>query len=248
MIFPAIDLHNGQSVRLYQGDYNQVTLINPSPVVQAKEIIKSGVKQLHLVDLDGAKTGKPENYDVISKIRENFNGFLELGGGIRDIEIAKAYLDLGIDRIIMGSAALENPELVKNLLKQYGGDRIVIGVDGTDGKVAVNGWLEQSSVTMENLISTMMDAGAKSFIVTDVARDGTMEGPNLDLLMSLTQALPEANLVASGGIRNLKDLHNLKALGITDVIIGKALFEGTITLNDIAEVESNASKKNNSLS
>lgn len=241
MIFPAIDLHNGQSVRLYQGDYDKVTLINKNPVAQAKDIINTGVNQLHLVDLDGAKTGRPENYTVISDIRKNFDGFLELGGGIRDEKIASMYLDLGIDRIIIGSAAIENPQFVKKLLKRYGGDRIVIGVDGANGKVAVNGWLEQSDVKMSDLIKTMMDDGAKSFIVTDVARDGTMQGPNLDLLMKLYQELPTANLVASGGIRDLKDLHNLKALGITDVIIGKALYEKTITLKDIAEVEKNAS-------
>lgn len=241
MIFPAIDLHEGQSVRLYQGDYNKVTLINKDPVAQAKDIISQGVKQLHLVDLDGAKTGRPENYTVISDIWKNFDGFLELGGGIRDEKIARMYLDLGIDRIIIGSAALESPDFVKNLLKKYGGDRIVIGVDGANGKVAVNGWLEQSNVKMSDLIKEMMDNDAKSFIVTDVARDGTMQGPNLDLLMKLSQELPKANLVASGGIRDLKDLHNLKALGIKDVIIGKALYEKTITLKDIAEVEAGAS-------
>lgn len=196
MIFPAIDLHEGQSVRLYQGDYNKVTLINKDPVAQAKDIISQGVKQLHLVDLDGAKTGRPENYTVISDIWKNFDGFLELGGGIRDEKIARMYLDLGIDRIIIGSAALESPDFVKNLLKKYGGDRIVIGVDGANGKVAVNGWLEQSNVKMSDLIKEMMDNDAKSFIVTDVARDGTMQGPNLDLLMKLSQELPKANLVA----------------------------------------------------
>ncbi len=241
MIFPAIDLHNGQSVRLYQGDYNQVTLIDNSPVNQAKNIFDQGVPQLHLVDLDGAKTGKPENYEAIKNIRQNFAGFLELGGGIRDEGTARMYLDLGIDRIIIGSAALKNPEMVKKLLAEYSGKRIVIGVDGENKKVSVNGWLEQSDVKMSDLISEMMGFGAVSFIVTDVARDGTMTGPNLDLLMELSQELPKANLVASGGIRNLKDLHNLKALGIDDVIIGKALYEKTITLKDIAEVESNAS-------
>ncbi len=241
MIFPAIDLNNGQSVRLYQGDYNKVTLINDDPGAQAKDIIAKGVNQLHLVDLDGAKTGRPENYTVISDIRKNFSGFLELGGGIRDDKIARMYLDLGIDRIIIGSAAIEEPDFVKELLKRYGGDRIVIGVDGENGKVSTNGWLDQSNVLMEDLIQSMMDAGAKSFIVTDVARDGTMKGPNLDLLMHLYQKLPDANLVASGGIRDVKDLHNLKAIDIHDVIIGKALYEGTITLEDIAEVEKNAS-------
>ena len=248
MIFPAIDLHNGQSVRLYQGDYDQVTLINNDPVAQAKNILTNGVNQLHLVDLDGAKTGRPENQTIISDIRKNFDGFLELGGGIRDEKIAAMYLDLGIDRIIIGSAAIKNPQFVKKLLKQYGEDRIVIGVDGMNGKVAVNGWLEQSDVKMSDLIKTMMADGAKSFIVTDVARDGTMQGPNFDLLLKLNQAIPSANLVASGGIRNVEDLNKLKALGIDDVIIGKALYEKNITLKDIVEVEQNACKKNNPLS
>lgn len=241
MILPAIDLHNGQSVRLYQGDYQQVTLINKDPVIQAENIYATGVHHLHLVDLDGAKSGQVENYLIIKKIRQKFQGFLELGGGIRDQKTAKTYLDMGIYRVIIGSAALEDPDMVKELLQQYGAERIVIGVDGKDGKVAVNGWLEQSDVSMEQLIKEMIKYGAKSFIVTDVKRDGTMEGPNLDLLMKLTQKLPQANIVASGGVRDLKDLHNLKALGIRDVIIGKALYEKTITLENIAEVERNAS-------
>ncbi|APX72257.1 1-(5-phosphoribosyl)-5-[(5-phosphoribosylamino)methylideneamino]imidazole-4-carboxamide isomerase [Companilactobacillus allii] len=241
MIFPAIDLYNGQSVRLFKGDYNKVTLINKDPIMQAKEILAAGVNQIHLVDLDGAKTGQPKNYEVIKKIRQSFTGFLELGGGIRDYKTAKDYLDLGIDRIIIGSAAIEDPQFVKDLLKKYGGDRIVIGVDGNDGKVAVNGWIEQSNVTMETLIKAMMDSGAKHFIVTDVSRDGTMTGPNLDLLWKLKLDMPQVNFVASGGIRNLKDLHQLKAFGLVDVIIGKALYEGTITLEQIAEVEKNVS-------
>lgn len=239
MIFPAIDLHNGQSVRLFKGDYQKITLINKDPVKQSQDILSAGVNQLHLVDLDGAKVGQPKNYEVIKKIRQNFTGFLELGGGIRDYKTAKEYLDLGIDRIIIGSAAIEEPQFVKDLLKKYGGERIVIGVDGNDGKVAVNGWIEQSDISMENLIKVMVDSGAKHFIVTDVSRDGTMTGPNLDLLWKLKQDIPQVNLVASGGIRDLRDLHQLKAFGLVDVIIGKALYEGSITLEQIAEVEKN---------
>ncbi|MQS76061.1 1-(5-phosphoribosyl)-5-[(5-phosphoribosylamino)methylideneamino]imidazole-4-carboxamide isomerase [Companilactobacillus halodurans] len=248
MIFPAIDLHNSQSVRLYQGDYQKVTLINKDPVTQAQEIAKQGVNQIHLVDLDGAKSGHLENYEMIENIRRHFAGFLEFGGGIRDEKTARMYLDMGIDRIIIGSAAIENPDFVKRLLKEYGGKRIVIGVDGKDGKVAVNGWIEQSNILMEDLIKEMMNQGAQSFIVTDVARDGTMTGPNLNLLMLLSQKIPQANLVASGGVRNKKDLHNLRALGIQDVIIGKALYEKTITLKQIVEVENGVSEANNPLS
>lgn len=236
MIFPAIDLYKGQSVRLYKGDYEKVTLIDNDPVAQAKKIFTK-VPQLHLVDLNGAKTGSPENFEIIKQIRENFPGFIELGGGIRNYQTAQRYLKLGIDRIILGSAAIEDAALVKKLLAEFGSDRIVIGIDGKNGKVAVNGWIDQSQIKMTDLILEMSNFGAKSFIVTDVDRDGTMTGPNLDLLMSLSQRLPQINLVASGGVRDAKDLHQLKALGIKDVIIGKALYEKTITLEEIAEVE-----------
>ncbi|ETY73643.1 1-(5-phosphoribosyl)-5-[(5-phosphoribosylamino)methylideneamino]imidazole-4-carboxamide isomerase [Lactiplantibacillus fabifermentans] len=236
MIFPAIDLKGGQSVRLYQGDYEQTTLINADPVQQAQQINAAGLKQLHLVDLDGAKSGQPENLATITAIRQAFDGTLELGGGIRTYDLAVRYLQLGIDRLIIGSAALTNPALVQRLLQEFGGARIVIGVDGNNGQVAINGWLEQSQTSMRSLIATMMAAGAQNFIVTDVARDGTMQGPNLALLTTLHTELPAANLVASGGIRDVADLQTLQAAGIDDAIIGKALYEGTVTLEQLAEV------------
>ena len=237
MIFPAIDLKAGQSVRLYQGDYNQTTLINADPVAQAQQITAAGLRQLHLVDLDGAKSGQPENIATVAAIRAAFNGILELGGGIRSYDLAQRYLKLGVDRLILGSAALTDPALVQQLLADFGGDRIVIGVDGQNGQVAINGWLEQSHTKMSQLIATMMASGAKHFIVTDVARDGTMTGPNVALLAQLQAKLPNANLVASGGIRNLTDVQTLQAMGIRDVIIGKALYEGTVTLAELAEVD-----------
>ncbi len=237
MIFPAIDLKNGQSVRLYQGDYQAVTTINEEPIQQALEINKAGIKQLHLVDLDGAKSGQPENLSMIKQIRQNFRGFLELGGGIRTYQIAQQYLNLGIDRIVIGSAALKNPQLVKQLLDDFGGQKIAIGIDGKNGQVATEGWLEQSDVKMSSLISKMNEFGAENFIVTDVSRDGAMQGPNLDLLTNLREAIPQVNLIASGGIRNVEDLKALQKMGIEESIIGKALFEKTISLSQILEVE-----------
>lgn len=237
MIFPAIDLKNGQSVRLFQGDYQAVTTINDDPMQQAKQIELSNVKQLHLVDLDGAKGGQPENLAIIRQIRRTFTGFLELGGGIRTYQIAQQYLKLGIDRIVIGSAALKDPQLVKQLLDDFGASRIAIGIDGKNGQVATEGWLEQSNVKMRNLISKMDKFGAKNFIVTDVSRDGTMKGPNLNLLADLKKEIPQVNLIASGGIRNIEDLRALKRIGIDQSIIGKALFEKTISLAQILEVE-----------
>lgn len=237
MIFPAIDLKNGQSVRLFQGNYQAVTTINEEPIQQALQIDASGINQLHLVDLDGAKSGQPENFTTIKQIRQSFKGFLELGGGIRTYQIAQQYLELGIDRIVIGSAALKNPQLVKQLLNDFGKQKIAVGIDGKNGQVATEGWLEQSNVKMTDLISKMNEFGAQNFIVTDVSRDGTMQGPNLDLLANLKEELPQVNLIASGGIRNVEDLKALKKMGIEESIIGKALFEKTISLAQILEVE-----------
>ena len=219
MIFPAIDLQDGRSVRLYKGDFAQETVINPDPVDQAKQYEAAKVGALHLVDLDGAKAGKPVNVDIVKAVREAFTGILEIGG---------------VDRVILGSVALKNPELTKQVIAEYGAERIVIGVDGKNGKVAAEGWLDQSDVPMTNLIGAMVEGGAKYFIVTDVDRDGTMQGANEDLLGNLQKEFPTARIVASGGVRNLEDIKSLEAKGVMDSIVGKALYEGTITLEEIA--------------
>ena len=236
MIFPAIDLQNGRSVRLYKGDFAKETIINPNPVDQAEQYEAAGAQALHLVDLDGAKAGKPVNIDVMRNVRVAFSGVLEIGGGIRDEAAVKLYMDMNIDRIILGSVALKNPGFTKTMLKIYGGDRIVIGVDGFGGKVATEGWLDQSEVLMSDLIATMIEAGAKHFIVTDVDRDGTMTGANEDLLQELQLQFPKANIIASGGIRHKEDIMSLRKKGIKDSVLGKALYEGTITLDEIAEL------------
>ena len=229
MIFPAIDLQEGRSVRLYKGDFAQETVINPDPVDQAKQYEAAKVGALHLVDLDGAKAGKPVNVDIVKA------GILEIGGGIRDKEAVDLYLSLGVDRVILGSVALKNPELTKQVIAEYGAECIVIGVDGKNGKVAAEGWLDQSDVPMTDLIGTMVEGGAKYFIVTDVDRDGTMQGANEELLGNLQKEFPTARIVASGGVRNLGDVKSLEQKGVMDSIVGKALYEGTITLEEIAE-------------
>ena len=234
MIFPAIDLQDGRSVRLYKGDFAQETVINPDPVDQAKQYEDAKVGALHLVDLDGAKAGKPVNVDIVKAVRKAFTGILEIGGGIRDKAAVDLYLGLGVDRVILGSVALKNPELTKQVIAEYGAERIVIGVDGKNGKVAAEGWLDQSDVPMTDLIGAMVKGGAKYFIVTDVDRDGTMQGANEDLLGNLQKEFPTTRIVASGGVRNLEDIKSLEAKGVMDSIVGKALYEGTITLEEIA--------------
>ena len=231
MIFPAIDLQDGRSVRLYKGDFAKETIINPDPVDQASQYEAAGVGALHLVDLDGAKAGKPVNVDIVKRVRAAFRGVLEIGGGIRDKDAVDLYLEMGVNRVILGSVALKNPELTKQVIAEYGPERIVIGVDGKNGKVAAEGWLDQSDVPMTDLIGAMVAAGAKYFIVTDVDRDGTMQGANEDLLGSLQEQFPTARIVASGGVRHLEDIKNLEKRGVVDSIVGKALYEGTITLD-----------------
>ena len=237
MIFPAIDIQDKRSVRLYKGDFDKEIVINYSPMAQAEDYEHAGIKALHVVDLDGAKAGKPVSFDIIIGIRRAFSGIIEVGGGIRDEEMIKAYLNAGIDRIILGSVALKNAEFTKQMLATYGAERIVIGVDGADGKVATEGWLEKSDVDMSHLIREMMAAGAKHFIVTDINRDGTMEGVNQELLFELHDQFPEARIIASGGIRNAGDIVALRKKGIVDCIVGKALYEGPLALADIVALE-----------
>lgn len=241
MIFPAIDLQEGKSVRLFQGDFSKKTLVNKDPLDQAQDINQRGIHQLHLVDLDGAKVGKPQNLTTIKNIRAHFEGLIELGGGIRNFAQLERYFELGLNRLIIGSAALKNPVFVKKALAQYGNEKIVIGVDGANGKVATNGWLEQSETTMKNLITEMQIAGARHFVVTDVARDGAMQGANTELLVDLKKTFPACNIIASGGIRDINDIKDLTKKGINDIIVGKALYEGRLTLEEIAEVERNVS-------
>lgn len=236
MIFPAIDLKSGQSVRLYQGDFQRVTPVNNDPVAQARQIQAAGLTQLHLVDLDGAKTGENPNLTVVTKIRAAFQGMIELGGGIRTLQQAQTYYDLGIDRLIVGSAALEQPALVTEMIQKFGPEKVVVGIDGRRGKVATAGWLSQSNVSMQQLMTQMVAKGVQLFVVTDVSRDGTLQGPNVEQLTQLQAEFPAVTVIASGGIRNLADVQALQAAGLSDVIVGKALAAGKVSLQELAEV------------
>ncbi|CCJ65701.1 MULTISPECIES: 1-(5-phosphoribosyl)-5-[(5-phosphoribosylamino)methylideneamino]imidazole-4-carboxamide isomerase [Leuconostoc] len=236
MIFPAIDLRNGQSVRLYQGDYNKETVINSDPISQAQQIQAAGLTHLHLVDLDGAKSGKPINLDIITALRQNTQLFIELGGGIRSLAQIKQYLSLGINRAIIGSAALTHSELVTEAVAQFGAESIVVGVDGRQEQVATDGWLTASSTTFSEIIQAMQAVGVINFIVTDIERDGTLSGPNIALLSRLQQKFPETNIIASGGISTITDIEDLQTAGIKDIIVGRALYDGNVTLSALKEV------------
>lgn len=240
MIYPAIDLQNGSSVRLYQGNFTRQTLVAADPVKQAVNFRKAGINRLHLVDLDGAKAGLPRNRATVAQIRANFTGEIEIGGGIRDEATIDDYLRLGVERVVLGSAALNDPEFTQAMLKKYGAQRITIGVDGRDGMVATDGWLNQSQVTMSDLIAMMVKAGARRFIVTDTATDGTLGGPNIDLLSRLQREFIMVRVVASGGVGGLSDILKLRQAGLKDAIVGKALATGRLTLRQIMEVNQNA--------
>jgi phosphoribosylformimino-5-aminoimidazole carboxamide ribotide isomerase len=233
-IFPAIDLLGGNCVRLYQGDYAQSQVFNENPIAVAQEWQTVGCSKLHLVDLDGAKSGKPENLAVIGKIVQAVpNMTVQVGGGLRNGDSIKALLDLGVNRAIVGTLAIEQPQLVQELCQKYPG-QIVVGIDARDGWVATKGWIETSQIKATELTQQMAAWGAAAIIYTDIQRDGTLVGPNLPALRELAEqtALP---VIASGGVGSLQDLLNLltlEPLGVTGTIVGKALYTGAFTLLD----------------
>ncbi|GAT18170.1 1-(5-phosphoribosyl)-5-[(5-phosphoribosylamino) methylideneamino] imidazole-4-carboxamide isomerase [Secundilactobacillus silagincola] len=240
-IIPAIDLRNQQSVRLYQGDFDQTTLIAQDPLKQAKQIEAAGLKRLHLVDLDGAKSGRPVNRELIKQICAETSLKVEVGGGIRTLAQINGYLTSGVSRVILGSAALTDPKLVQEAVNQFGNDQVVVGIDGKDGKVAISGWLEESDVSMNTLMTSMVAVGVVNFVVTDITKDGTLSGPNVDLLGKLQKAFPTTEVIASGGVTTVADLEKLADAGIKAAIVGRAMATGDLPLRTLAEVSSNAS-------
>ncbi|MBU7456365.1 1-(5-phosphoribosyl)-5-[(5-phosphoribosylamino)methylideneamino]imidazole-4-carboxamide isomerase [Leuconostoc fallax] len=233
MIIPAIDLYQSKSVRLYQGDFDQLSIINDNPVQQAMDFANAGIQKLHLVDLDGAKAGRPINQKIIEAIVQTTSLKVEIGGGIRDEATADQWLSTGVDRIVLGSAAIQDPDLLSTLIQKYGPDRVVVGVDGKNNLVATDGWLKQSQLSFGDLIAAMFARGVREFIVTDTTKDGTLSGPNVALLQSLNMQFPNANIIASGGISNIDDIITLQKAGINDIIVGKALATNNITLAEI---------------
>lgn len=233
-IFPAIDLFQGNAVRLYRGDYAQMTVYSDDPVSVALQFRRAGARHLHLVDLEGAKTGFPENRDVIRRIVEAFQGFVEVGGGIRNLETAKAYLSAGVNRVILGTAAVTDPVFLRQALDLYG-EKIAVGVDLKDGYVAIKGWTETSSQSAEDFFSKMQALGVSTVICTDISRDGAMQGTNRELYRQLGRKF-SIDIVASGGVSSLEDVQALAAMGLYGAIIGKAWYIGAIDLQQAIEV------------
>ena len=233
ILYPAIDLVGGKAVRLYKGDYARMTVYSDDPVSVAKDFQNAGATRMHLVDLEAAKSGVPENAATIRAIAENTDLFLEVGGGIRTMETLEAYLDLGVDRAILGTAAVTDPQFLEAAVEKYG-DKVAVGVDLKDGYVAIKGWTETSDLTAEAFFARMEALGVKTVICTDISRDGAMKGTNRELYKALSEKFT-IDLIASGGVSDLEDILALKAMGLHGAIIGKAYYTGAIDLKQALE-------------
>ncbi len=232
-IFPAIDILDGKAVRLLLGDYNEVTVYNEHPEEVAAQMEAEGAKYLHLVDLGGAKDGSTPAYECVKRIRERTKLFIELGGGIRSLDVIERYISLGVDRVILGTAALTDPALTEEALKRYK-DKIAVGVDLRGGYVAIRGWREGSGVDGFEFCKKMEKMGVKTIICTDISKDGAMKGANHELYERLSREV-KIDLIASGGVSSLDDVRRLRSLGMYGAIIGKAYYTGAITISDALE-------------
>ncbi len=234
-IYPAIDLYSGKAVRLFRGDYSRMTVYSENPAAVARDFKEKGATCLHLVDLEGAQKGVPANQSVIREIVDAFQGFVELGGGIRTMESVRFYLNAGVDRVILGTAAVENPEFLSEAVREYG-RKIAVGVDIKDGYVAIKGWTEKSQTTGEEFFEQMENLGVSTVICTDISRDGAMQGTNLELYSSLSRNY-HIDIIASGGVSSMEDLRALNRMGLHGAIVGKAYYVGAIDLQQaISEV------------
>ncbi len=234
-ILPAIDLKDGQAVRLTKGLMQSAKIYSSEPWIEAKSFEDMGSSWLHLVDLNGAFAGEPKNLEQIKKIRKNCNLKLELGGGIRDEDTIKRYIDLGIDRVILGSIALKNPDFVKKMCQKY---RIIVGIDAIDGFVAVEGWAEKSQMRATDLAKQFANAGVEAIICTDVGKDGMLSGVNVDFTLEIARA-SSLDTIASGGVKGIDDISKLLATNeVSGVIVGKAFYEGKIDLKKAFQLTS----------
>jgi phosphoribosylformimino-5-aminoimidazole carboxamide ribotide isomerase len=232
-LYPAIDMRGGKCVRLLQGDYNQETVYGDSPFDMAKQFSEQGAEWIHMVDLDGAKDGKKVNHEHVLRVAKELPAKVQIGGGIRSMEDISYYVDAGVDRVILGSTAVSNPEFVREALQRYGGSRVAIGLDARDGFVATEGWLETSHIMAVDLAKRLVEEGAETFIFTDISKDGMLQGPNVEAIGELAR-ITGKEVIASGGVSSIIDLVSLKKdeRNISGAIIGKALYTGRFTLSD----------------
>jgi phosphoribosylformimino-5-aminoimidazole carboxamide ribotide isomerase len=233
ILFPAIDIVGGKAVRLYKGDYDQMTVYSDHPEQIALDFKNCGATHIHIVDLEGARDGGTPNLDTVLKIKEQSGLYCEVGGGIRNMEVVDRYLSAGIDRVILGTAAIEDEAFLREAVKQYG-ERIAVGADIREGFIAVKGWLERSQVTVDEFFERMQDIGVKTIICTDINRDGAMRGTNLSLYRTMGRRY-SVDITASGGVSSMDDITALKEMDLYGAIIGKAYYTGAIDLKKAVE-------------
>ena len=234
LIYPAIDLFSGKAVRLFKGDYAQMTVYNENPVEVALDFLKSGATHIHLVDLEGAKTGETPNIDTVMKIKKETGLFCEIGGGIRSLEVIDRYISAGVDRVILGTAAVTNKGFVEEAVAKYG-DKIAVGIDIKNGLVAIKGWTETSDLDAFDFCEKMEKIGVKTVICTDISKDGAMQGTNHELYRELSEKF-SLNIIASGGVSSIDDIKKLSALSLYGAIVGKAYYTGAVNLSEAIEV------------
>ena len=233
-IFPAVDIYDGKVVRLYKGDYEKMTVYGDSPLAVAREFEKKGAKFIHMVDLEGAKTGSVPNLSHVTAVARETSLFVEIGGGIRSMDVVDSYIEAGVGRVIIGTAAVKNePFLIEALAKH--GEKIAVGADVKDGKIAIKGWTETSEITLEDFLLRMTELGVKTVICTDISKDGAENGTNLALYSELSQKY-SIDIVASGGVSSISDIKALRKMNMYGAIIGKAYYTGAIKLEEALEV------------
>lgn len=234
LIFPAIDLYDGKAVRLFKGDYNQMTVYNENPLAVAEDFLRCGATHIHMVDLQGARDGTTPNLATICKIKQSTGLFCEVGGGIRSMEVIDRYLSAGVDRVILGTAAVTQPDFVKTAVEKYA-DKIAVGIDIKDGMVAIKGWTETSDKDAMEFCRQMQALGVKTVICTDISKDGAMQGTNHGLYQALSQEF-SLQIIASGGVSSIEDVKRLSAQKLYGAIVGKAYYTGEIDLTKAIEV------------
>lgn len=234
LIYPAIDMYDKKAVRLFKGDYNQMTVYSENPVEVAIDFKNCGATHIHLVDLEGAKSGTTPNFEVVKNIKDSTGLFCEIGGGIRNMDVIDKYITAGVDRVILGTAAVTNPGFVEEAVAKYG-DRIAVGIDIKDGYVAIKGWTETSDNDAFAFCDKMQNIGVKTIICTDISKDGAMQGTNHELYKELSQRF-DIQIIASGGVSTIDDIAKLRKLDIYGAIIGKAYYTKAIDLKEAIEV------------
>ncbi len=235
-IIPAIDIINGKCVRLTKGDYAQQKVYNENPVEVAKQFADAGLQRVHIVDLDGAKAGKIINLGVLESIASATNLVIDFGGGIKNINDVSNVFTAGASIATIGSLAVKHPEIVEEWLMEFGADKFLIGADVLEEKIKISGWLEDGGIDIFTFIGKMIGLGAHNIFCTDISKDGVMAGPSVDLYKKIIEQHPEINLIASGGVTTINDVVELKAIGCSGAIIGKAIYEGNITLQQLLSI------------